>query len=141
VFSQPFAPLVLQGRAARVVVVAADPVLRGAEPSGYLRVRGAFEEHPMDVQEVRGVHPFEFCSSFDRELHGVDVRENLGSSRADPAAGLLVGLGTSKAAGIYLHALDLRGSDRLGSQQESREWHQLGPRTATLSLDSVVRKG
>ena len=74
----------------------------------------------MDVQEVRGVHPLEFCSSLDRELHGVDVRENLSSSRADLAAGLLVGLGTSKTAGIHLHALDLRGSDRLGSQQEAR---------------------
>jgi hypothetical protein len=59
----------------------------------------------MDVEEVRGAQPFEVRGSFDRELHRVDVRQDLRGVRADSAAGLLVGLRTSKAAGIDLHGL------------------------------------
>jgi hypothetical protein len=67
-----------------------------------------FEQNSMNVQEVRGAHPLEVRSSFNRELHGVDVGKDLCGARADVAAGPLVGLGPSKTPRIHLHALDLR---------------------------------
>lgn len=81
----------------------------------------------MDVQEVRGLDRLEIRGSLDRQLHGVDIGEDLRRRRTDLASGFLVGLGTSQGPGIHLHALDLRGGDGLGAQQQSREWHQLGP--------------
>jgi len=42
---------------------------------------------------------------------------------------------------IDLHALDLRGSDRLGSQQQPREWHQLEPGRAVQIRDRLLGVG
>jgi hypothetical protein len=62
----------------------------------------------MNVLEISGVEAVDVGSAFDRKLHGVDVRQDLGGARADAAPGLLLHLGSGKRPGIDLHPLDLR---------------------------------
>jgi hypothetical protein len=54
----------------------------------------------MDVREVLRLQPLEICGAFNRELHRVNVGDDLGRARADRPSGLLVDLGPSKAPSI-----------------------------------------
>ena len=57
----------------------------------------------------------------DRQLHGVDVGEDLGHVGPDVLADVGLRLGSGEAPSVGLEALDLRGRDRFGSQQQPHQ--------------------
>jgi len=95
----------------------------------------------MDVDDVLRGDAAGPGRSLDGELHRVDVGQDLGGLRPHAAARLLIDLSSGEGARIDLHPLDFRRGDRLGSEEEAGQRHELRTRAAVEIGDRLLGIG
>ncbi len=106
-------------RAARVVVVATDPVLIGSEPAGDLPSGVLFHQASMDDENLRLAEGRGPSRLGNRRLHGGHVGQDVGRRLTSPPPGFHADLGPGQVSSVHLEALDFRRGDGLGSEQEA----------------------
>ena len=112
--------------AARGVVVAADPVLHLADRSGKPRRGRRVHQTGVHIADLGESEGRRARRTIDRQLHRIDVPNDLQRRAPDPSSPVGLGLGAGELAGTDLEPFDLRRGDRLRAEQESRERGQGG---------------
>src|SRR5690606_7690582 len=95
-------------RSARIVVVAANPVLAVADRAGVLGVRAVPQQAGVDRPDPGHGDVAGLGSFFDGQLHSVDVRDDLQRTRSHFTARFDARFRTRQLAGANLHSFDFR---------------------------------
>jgi hypothetical protein len=95
------------------VVVAADPVLHGADPTCHACVGSTSHQQAVDGDQVSGLDRRHRAGLVHGELHRVDVGEDLRHLLAWIPPSIGPGLGSSERPSVDLEAFDLRPSNAL----------------------------
>ena len=104
------------------MAAAADPVLLGAHDAGVLFQQGSAQQSPVDLEQLPLVQLVNRTGALHHEPHRVDVGEHLrGGEVFDVPSQLARCLGAQQPARADFQALDARGRDGLGPQQDARQ--------------------
>jgi len=105
-------------RAAGVIVVSPDPVLRVTElatpPRGWVLA----EKRSLHRPDALGLDFFGAGRCFNGKIHRIDVGEDVRRLRTDMPAGLSARFSACQRSGVELHPFDFRGGDGFSAQQQ-----------------------